>query len=257
MFLTDEQWSIIEPHLKIERKSVFGRPMADTRKIFEALLFVVHTGMQWEHLPRSFPPKSTVHDYLKRWCQRDRFRRLLAALIRRLFEDGRVELDQAFIEATFAPARSGGNGVGLTRKGKGTKIQVVVDGSGLALDVSSAGADTGKPQRVQQTLDLFDEQTQPPRLIGDKAYDSDLLDELLAELGIERIAPHRRNRLPENRTQDGRALRRYKHRWIVERTLSWLGYHRRLLVRWERHGSLFMGFTLLGCMMITLHRFAS
>jgi transposase len=84
MFLTDEQWSIIEPHLKIERKSVFGCPMADTRKIFEALLFVVHTGMQWEHLPRSFPPKSTVHDYLKRWCQRDRFRRLLAALIRRL-----------------------------------------------------------------------------------------------------------------------------------------------------------------------------
>jgi transposase len=231
--------------------------MADTRKVFEALLFILHTGMQWEHLPKSFPPKSTVHDYLQRWCQRNSFRRLLASLIRRLFEEGKVELDQAFIDATFAPAKGGGDGVGLTRKGKGTKIQVVVDGSRLPFGVSSAGADIGEPQMVPQTLALFDEQTKPPRLIGDKGYDSDPLDDLLAELGIEMIAPHRKNRLPENRTQDHRPLRRYKHRWMVERTISWLGYHRRLLVRWERHLSLFMGFTLLGCLMITLHRFTS
>jgi len=78
------------------------------------------------------------------------------------------------------------------------------------------------------------------------------LDETLAELGIEMIAPHRKNRLPENRTQDGRAVRRYRHRWIVERTIAWLGNHRRLLVRWEKKLSVFLGFTLLGCLMIAL-----
>jgi transposase len=175
-------------------------------------------------------------------------------LIRELLDRGEVKIDQAFIDATFAPAKGAGEGVGLTRKGKGTKLQIVVDGQGLPLGVSVASAGQGEPQMVQETLALFEEQTMPERLIGDKAYDSDPLDELLAEFGIEMIAPHRRNRLPENCTQDGRALRRYRHRWIVERTFAWLGYHRRLLVRWEKHLPIFLGFALLGCLMITLKR---
>jgi transposase len=252
MFLTDEQWRLIEPYLRIEPKSAFGRPRADTRQVFEAVLFMLHTGVQWRFLPRSFPPKSTVHHYLKRWCERDSFRRLLAAVIRRLIDQGQVDLDQCFIDATFAPAKSGGAAVGLTRKGKGTKIQVVVDGKGLPLGASVASADTGEPQMVQQTLNLFADETQPERLIGDKAYDSDPLDAVLSELGIEMIAPHRSNRRPDRLTQDGRPLRRYRHRWIVERTISWLGYHRRLLVRWEKRLPIFLGFTLLGCLMITL-----
>jgi len=254
MFLTEEQWKIIEPYLRIERKSVFGRPRADTRRVFEAVLFMLHTGMQWRYLPKSFPPKSTVHDYLQQWCQRDAFRRLLCGLIRMLLERGAICIDQGFIDATFAPAKGGGEDVGLTRKGKGTKVQLIVDGHGLPLGVSVAAASSGEPQMVQQTLQLFEEDSQPQRLIGDKAYDSDPLDALLAELGIEMIAPHRQNRLPENQTQDGRPLRRYRHRWIVERTIAWLGYHRRLLVRWEKNASVFLGFTLLGCMMILLKR---
>jgi transposase len=57
----------------------------------------------------------------------------------------------------------------------------------------------------------------PLRGIADKAYDSDPLRERLARRGIELIAPHRSNR-KKPATQDGRALRRYKRRWIVERT---------------------------------------
>jgi hypothetical protein len=48
-------------------------------------------------------------------------------------------------------------------------------------------------------------------LIGDKAYDSDALDEQLAEkYGIEMISPNRSNR--KQKTQDGRPLRRYCRR---------------------------------------------
>jgi transposase len=93
MFLTDEQWGLIEPHLRVRRKSAFGRPPADTRRVFEAVLFMLHTGVQWRFLPKSFPPKSTVHDYLSRWCQRDSFRKLLSALIRDLLERGEVHID--------------------------------------------------------------------------------------------------------------------------------------------------------------------
>lgn len=51
----------------------------------------------------------------------------------------------------------------------------------------------------------------PERLIGDKGYDSDGLDEqVLNQFGTEMIAPHKQNRRLENKTQDGRALRRFK-----------------------------------------------
>jgi hypothetical protein len=47
----------------------------------------------------------------------------------------------------------------------------------------------------------------PQWLIGDRAYDGDLLDEALLALGVEMIAPHRRGR-KRPKTQDGRPLRR-------------------------------------------------
>jgi transposase len=54
--------------------------------------------------------------------------------------------------------------------------------------------------------------------------------ERLKKRGIELIVPYRKNsRL--RRYEDGRKLRRYKRRWIVERTHAWLGQFRRLLVR--------------------------
>lgn len=55
----------------------------------------------------------------------------------------------------------------------------------------------------------------PENLIGDKAHDSDPLDAALREQGVEIIAPHRSNRTLK--TQDGRRLRRYERRWVVER----------------------------------------
>jgi len=64
---------------------------------------------------------------------------------------------------------------------------------------------------MQYDLGFFDHEN----LIGDKAYDSDQLDKQMREQGTEMIAPHKRTRL--KRTQDGRQLRRYERRWIVER----------------------------------------
>lgn len=88
-------------------------------------------------------------------------------------------------------------------------------------------------------------------MIGDKAYDSDRLDEqLLCERGITLIAPNRRNRRVP--TQDGRPLRRYKRRWKVERLFAWLQNFRRLVNRWERHPENFLGFLHLGCLCILL-----
>jgi len=254
MFVSDEHWKVLQPILEPAQAPRRGRPWKDGRAILEAIFFVLHTGIQWEHLPKSFPPKSTVHDRLQLWSANQAFRKLLAKVVRSLAQKGRIDLDQCFIDATFAPAKGGGEGVGLTKKGKGTKLQLIVDGQGLPLGASVAAANVAEWHMVQQTLDLFSEKTPPERLIGDKAYDCDELDETLAEMGLEMIAPHRKNRRPENVTQDGRPLRRYRHRWIVERTFAWLGARRRLLVRWEKKLVNYVGFTLLGCLSLLLQR---
>lgn len=173
MFLTDAQWQVLQPLLEPTQGPRRGRPWKNSRPILEAIFFVLHTGIQWEYLPKSFPPKSTVHDRLQLWSANQVFRKLLAAVIRSLAQKGRIDLDQCFVDATFAPAKGGGEGVGLTKKGKGTKIQVIVDGQGLPLGASVAAADVAEWQMVQGTLDLFSEQTEPERMIGDKAYDCD------------------------------------------------------------------------------------
>jgi transposase len=91
----------------------------------------------------------------------------------------------------------------------------------------------------------------PARLIGDKAYDSDPLDQKLAdEYGIEMIAPNRRGR--RRRTQDGRKLRRYRRRWKVERLFAWMHNFRRLVTRWEYHIENFLGFVHLACLQMML-----
>jgi transposase len=103
---------------------------------------------------------------------------------------------------------------------------------------------------VEATLDNRFIAEHPMRVIGDKAYDSDALDDrLMKERGTELIAPNRGNR---KRTQDGRPLRRYSRRWKVERLFAWLQNFRRIQTRWERHDSNYLGFVQLGCIVILL-----
>lgn len=92
----------------------------------------------------------------------------------------------------------------------------------------------------------------PERVIGEKAYDSDRLAGKLADRRVQLIAPHRANRRSDTVTQDGRAQRRSKRRWTVERTISWFQNYRRLCIRYETSTTLFRGFLPLGWAIILL-----
>jgi transposase len=144
--------------------------------------------------------------------------------------------------------------VGPTRRGKGSKIMAIVNRRSLPLAVYVASASPHEVRLVAPTLDDRFIAHYPPLLIGDLAYDSDPLDaELRTNFGIELIAPHRPARV-RPATQDGRSLRRYKRRWVVERFFAWLHNSRRLVVRWERHVENFIGMLQLGCLRILLNR---
>ncbi len=90
-------------------------------------------------------------------------------------------------------------------------------------------------------------------MIADGGYDSDPLRFRLRQRGIELICPHKKSRV-RSATQDGRKLRRYKRRWIVERTIGWLGNFRRLVVRYDRSLTIYGAYFHIACFMIVLRR---
>jgi transposase len=130
----------------------------------------------------------------------------------------------------------------------------VTDAGGTVLSVSVESASPHEVKLVERVLEERFIDALPERLIGDKAYDSDPLDERLKQQGIEMIAPHRSNR-KKKRTQDGRKLRRYKKRWRVERFFAWLFNYRRCVVRYEYKEENYKAFILLACMLILLKPF--
>lgn len=87
-----------------------------------------------------------------------------------------------------------------------------------------------------------------------KGYDDDPLRRRLWNRGIELISPYRSNN--KSRVfEDGRKLRRYKRRYIIERTNSWLKNFRRVTTRWDRSLTSYTGFVRIACICITLMRF--
>lgn len=147
-----------------------------------------------------------------------------------------------------------GDLVGKTKRGKGTKIMVLSDGKGLPLAVTVESATPAEVTLIEPLIDQAVTPHVPARLIYDKAADSDPLRQRLARRGIELVCPHRKSRVRPP-MQDGRRLRRYRRRWKIERTISWLQYFRRLVTRYEYYSYLFHGFTQLACLMTVLRRF--
>ena len=106
---------------------------------------------------------------------------------------------------------------------------------------------------VQLSFDFYMLEAKPEHLIGDRAYDSDGLDDDPKQDGVDMIAPHRSTR--KLKTQGGRRLRRYQRRWLVERFFAWLQWKHRLLIRWEYYAANFLGFVQLASITILLKRF--
>ena len=151
-----------------------------------------------------------------------------------------------------------GSAVGKTKRGKGTKWMVLVDGQGLPLGVRLERASPSEVKLAEATLAEVQvprpkgrPRQRPERIVADRGYDSDPLRERLKKRGIELIVPYRQNN-KERRYEDGRKLRRYVRRWIVERTNAWFGQFRRLLVRHEHSLSIYYAFFYLACFWITL-----
>jgi transposase len=138
---------------------------------------------------------------------------------------------------------------------------VLVDGQGIPLGVLLSPANHAEVTLAEATLATVAvpragcgrPKQAPLRIIADRGYDSRPLWLRFEQRGIQLIVPHLVSRV--HRYQDGRCLRRYRRRWIIERTNAWLHAFRRLVTRYENKLENYPAFVHAACMLITLRQF--
>lgn len=132
----------------------------------------------------------------------------------------------------------------------------MVDRTGVPVGLATDAANVPETVLLVPAVDDIPASVLAPAdtpLVADRAYDSDPLRELLADRGFRLLSPHRRNRV-RPATNDGRRVRRYARRWVVERTFAWLHSYRRVVTRYDRMVHMHDGFTRLACAFIALNR---
>ena len=123
--VSEEQWSLLEPLLGPQRRpDGKGRPPADTRSVLHGVLWILGTGAQWREMPKKYPPYQTCHRRFQQWVRSGRLEKVLRKLAERLQAAGRLNLEEAFIDATFAAAKKGALGLVLPSEAKGRRSRL-------------------------------------------------------------------------------------------------------------------------------------
>ncbi|WP_443070387.1 IS5 family transposase [Streptomyces sp. QHH-9511] len=256
--VSDELWLLVEPLLPVPApKLVMGRPRVPDRQALCGILFVLHTGIQWEYLPQElgFGSGMTCWRRLAAWNEAGVWDRLHAVLLTKLRSAKQLDWSRAVIDSSHVRAARRGPKSGpspVDRARPGSKHHVLVDGQGIPLAVSLTG---GNRNDVTQLLPLLAKvpsvaglvgrpRRRPDMLLADRGYDHDKYRRLVWAQGIKPVIARRG-------VPHGSGLGVF--RWVVERTIAWLHGFRRLRVRWERRDDIHEAFLGLATCLIT-HR---
>ncbi|WP_282797578.1 IS5 family transposase [Streptomyces sp. CC224B] len=255
--VSDGLCSLVEPLLpEPGPKLVAGRPRVPDRQVLCGILFVLHTGIQWEYLPQELGFGSGMMCWrrLAAWNEAGLWDQLHVVLLKKLRTAKQLHWSRAVIDSLQQGGppgpKSGPSPVDRARPG--SKHHVLTDGQGIPLAVSLTG---GSRNDVTQLLPLLDKvppvagvvgrpRRRPDMLLADCGYDHDKHRRLLWRRGI-------RPAIAERGQPHGTGLG--ISRWAVERTISWLHGFRRLRIRWERRDDIHEAFLGLATCLIT-HR---
>ena len=109
--VSDLVWARIEPMLpeKTRRFRYPGRKPLDDRRVLQGILFVLHTGIGWEHLPQElgFGCGMTAWRRLRDWQEAGVWERLHAHLLAELHAAGEIDWSRGVVDSSHLQAKKG------------------------------------------------------------------------------------------------------------------------------------------------------
>src|SRR5512134_2571248 len=226
--LSDDQFRLLEPLIPPPKPG--GRPRTtDMRQLLDGLWYVIRTGCQWRHLPPppAFPPWGTVYGYFR-------------AFIEPGGHDHRHAKRQD-------DRKRGPRGYDAGKNVKGRKRHIAVDTDGLLLGIVVHAADL---QDADGAWDLL--KTIKPLYCWLRVVFADSIYQRTAALlacfllGLTLVIVRR--------IAGTTGFVVLPRRWVVERTLGWLGRWRRLSKDYEELPEVSEAMVTVAMIRLMLHR---
>ena len=253
LVLSERQWRRVARFLTGKRGDP-GRTAEDNRRTLEGIIWIFRTGAPWQDLPAYFGKWNSVYRAFKRWCDRGIFLQLFLSLAKE--RDLRVVMvDGTFIKVHQhgTRARRGGRdaegsrkmqAIGLTKGGLNTKLMALVDRNGRLVRFSLVPGNAFEAHQLASLLEGLPVK-EIHELLGDKAYDTNAVREMLAEMGITVTIPstsRRKEPIPHD-------VWSYKGRHLVKNLFGDIKHFRGISTRFCKYSSTFCA----GLHLVTWH----
>lgn len=240
-------------------------------KIFNYILYRLHTGCQWERLPiepdRDDPEKKEISYYavyyhFRKWSRDGSLQNIWQGSIMTMQDE--LNLSELNLDGSHAIAKKGGEAVAYQgrKKAKTTNILPITDANGFILATTGLLAGNRNDaynlkehlQTAFKWLKNLGLDTSGAYFNADKAFDTKAARKTCFNHGlIPNIDENKRNRKTPKRGRK-RLFNEdiYKHRFVSERSFAWIDKFRALLIRFDRRDTYFLGAHFIVFAMINL-----
>lgn len=230
--VSDEEWAFVAPYLILCKEDAAQRDYP-LRAVFNAVRYVVRSGIPWRMMPNDLPPWNVVYQQMRRWMDAgclemmvEDLRMLLREFAGRMAQPTAVVIDSRTLQSTpESGARAGYDGA---KRRKGSKVHAAVDTLGHLLALHVTPADEQDRAQVGELARQMQEVTGEHVELAfvDQGYTGENAAAAAEQHGIRlEVVKH---------TEAKRGFVLLPRRWVVERSFAWAARFRRLARDYER-----------------------